>query len=53
MTHVLDTDHLSLVLKQDGAEWAAIAAHINAGGQEHVGVCVVNFREQFLGVTRS
>lgn len=49
MTHVLDTDHLSLLLKQDGAEWATITAHISACGQENVGVCVVSFHEQFLG----
>ena len=49
MSHLLDTDHLTLLAQQDGAEWAAIVAHVNAVGQENVAASVVSFHEQILG----
>lgn len=49
MSHLLDTDHLTLLAQQDGAEWAAIAGHINRCGQENVAAAVVSFHEQVLG----
>ena len=45
MTHLLDTDHLTLLARQDGAEWA----RIEACGQESVAASVVSFHEQVLG----
>lgn len=49
MTHLLDTDHLTLLAQQDGAEWSAIVSHIDACGQENVAASVVSFHEQVLG----
>ncbi|AMV30226.1 tRNA(fMet)-specific endonuclease VapC [Gemmata sp. SH-PL17] len=49
MSHLLDTDHLTLLAQQDGREWASIVAHINTHGQENVAASVVSFHEQILG----
>lgn len=49
MTHLLDTDHLTLLQKQDGQECAAIVGHVNRVGQENVAASVVSFHEQVLG----
>lgn len=48
MTHLLDTDHVS-ILQQEGAEAAVVSAHVAGAGQESVGVSVVSFHEQVLG----
>lgn len=49
MTHVLDTDHLTLLLEQSGPEWASIVAHIATEGEDNVAASVVSFHEQVLG----
>lgn len=49
MTHLLDTDHLTLLQMQDGSEWVAIVAHINARGQGNVAASVASLHEQMLG----
>jgi tRNA(fMet)-specific endonuclease VapC len=49
VTYLLDTDHLTLLQKQDGQEWAAIVGHVNRVGQENVAASVVSFHEQVFG----
>ena len=49
MSHLLDTDHLTLLAQQDGPEWASIVTHIKAHGEENVAASVVSFHEQVLG----
>ena len=49
MSHLLDTDHLTILAQQNGPEWTAIVGHINAVGQENVAASVVSFHEQILG----
>lgn len=48
MTHLLDTDHIS-ILQQEGVESAAVSARVGEAGQDLVGVSVVSFHEQVLG----
>ena len=50
MTHVLDTDHISILQKQDGREWDVIVGHIAQVGQQKVAFSIVSFHEQVLGL---
>ena len=50
MTHLLDTDHITFLQQQDGPEWATIVAHIGRVGQRNVGLPVVSFHEQVIGI---
>lgn len=48
MTHVLDTDHISIMERQ-GAEYPVILANIARHNDEDVGVSVVSLQEQARG----
>jgi tRNA(fMet)-specific endonuclease VapC len=50
MTHVLDTDHITFLQQQDGPEWATIVTHIGRVGQQNVGLSVISFHEQVMGI---
>ena len=50
MTHLLDTDHLTFLQRQDGREWVTVLGHIEKVGQYNVGICVVSFHEPVLGL---
>jgi tRNA(fMet)-specific endonuclease VapC len=47
--YLLDTDHLSILQRQTGPEFAAILFHINQIPVADVGVSVISFHEQVLG----
>ena len=49
MTHLLDTDHLSILGKQASREWPTVVSHVDAAGQASVGVSIVSFHEQVRG----
>jgi tRNA(fMet)-specific endonuclease VapC len=49
VTHLLDTDHLSILGQQTGREWPVVTAHVNAAGEANVGVSIVSFHEQVRG----
>lgn len=49
MTHLLDTDHVSILSQQTGREWPIVVAHVNAAGQANVGISIVSFHEQVIG----
>ena len=49
MTHLLDTDHLSILTQQKSREWPVLVAHINRNGQDQVGASIVSFHEQIRG----
>jgi tRNA(fMet)-specific endonuclease VapC len=49
VTHILDTDHLSILGQQNSREWPTLVAHIHAAGQANVSVSIVSFHEQFRG----
>jgi tRNA(fMet)-specific endonuclease VapC len=50
MTHLLDTDHISILQKQDGRDWGVIVGHIAQVGQKNVALSVVSFHEQLMGL---
>ena len=50
MTHLLDTDHITFLSRQDGREWGAITRQINRVGQDQVAVSAVSLHEQMLGI---
>lgn len=50
MTHLLDTDHITFLQLQDGAEWAVLVGHIQRVSQQNVAVSVISFHEQVMGV---
>lgn len=49
MTHLLDTDHVSILEQQTGPDYAALVARLNLHTGSDVGVSVVSFHEQALG----
>lgn len=49
MTHLLDTDHVSILEQQTGPDYAALVAHLNLHAGSDAGVSVVSFHEQALG----
>jgi tRNA(fMet)-specific endonuclease VapC len=48
MTHLLDTDHISIMERQ-GAEYAVILANLARHADDEVGVSVVSVQEQARG----
>jgi tRNA(fMet)-specific endonuclease VapC len=49
MKFLLDTDHISVLQKQSGADFAAIIARIAQVPQTDLAFCIVSFHEQALG----
>ena len=49
MTHLLDTDHLSLLQQKDGRERTAVVANVHLRGEANSVACVVSFHEQSVG----
>ena len=49
MTYLLDTDHISILQKQSGPEYAALMARIALVRRADLAFCIVNFHEQVLG----
>jgi tRNA(fMet)-specific endonuclease VapC len=49
MTHLLDTDHLSLLQYDNSPEQAAVVLRINLVGEANVVATVVSFHEQMRG----
>jgi tRNA(fMet)-specific endonuclease VapC len=43
---LLDTDHLSILQEQSGAEYDRIAAHIRQHAQDEIALSIVSFHEQ-------
>jgi tRNA(fMet)-specific endonuclease VapC len=46
---LLDTDHISILQRQSGPEYAALAAHIAQHQPSDLAFCIVSFHEQVLG----
>lgn len=49
MTHLLDTDHISLLERRQGPDYAALVVHLNLHPDGSVGLPVAALHEQFLG----
>lgn len=49
MTHLLDTDHVSILQEPNGADYAVVLANSARHRDEDVGISVVSFQEQALG----
>jgi tRNA(fMet)-specific endonuclease VapC len=49
MTYLLDTDHVSILERRAGSDYAALVANLNLHPDTDVGVSVVSFHEQALG----
>lgn len=49
MTHLLDTDHLSILQRRGGADYAILVANLGHHQDSDIGVSVVSFHEQALG----
>ena len=49
MRFLLDTDHISILQKQSGPEFAALMARIAQVRRADLGFCIVSFHEQVLG----
>jgi tRNA(fMet)-specific endonuclease VapC len=49
MKFLLDTDHISLLQKQSGPEYAALMARIAQVARADLAFCIVSFHEQVLG----
>jgi len=49
MKFLLDTDHISILQKQTGAEYATLMARIAQVQQADLACCIVSFHEQVLG----
>ena len=48
MKYLFDTDHVSIMQRQSGQEFAALAARV-VQHQSEVALCIVSFHEQALG----
>jgi tRNA(fMet)-specific endonuclease VapC len=46
---LLDTDHISILQKQSGSEYAALVARIAVVRRVDLAFCIVSFHEQVLG----
>jgi tRNA(fMet)-specific endonuclease VapC len=46
---LLDIDHISILQKQSGPEYAALAARIGQVSLSDIAFCIVSFHEQVLG----
>jgi tRNA(fMet)-specific endonuclease VapC len=49
MKFLMDTDHISILQKQAGAEYAVLMAHIATINRTDLLFCIVSFHEQALG----
>jgi tRNA(fMet)-specific endonuclease VapC len=49
MKSLLDTDHISILQKQSGPEYAALMARIAQVARADLAFCIVSFHEQVLG----
>src|SRR4051812_16474566 len=49
MKFLLDTDHISILQKQTGPEYAALIARIAKVRRDELAFCIVSFHEQVLG----
>ncbi len=49
MKFLLDTDHISILQKQSGPEFAALMARIAQVPRSDLTFCIVSFHEQVLG----
>lgn len=49
MRYVFDTDHLSILQKEAGAEFATLSARVAAADPDDLALSVVSFHEQVLG----
>ena len=49
MKFLLDTDHISILQKQAGAEFAALIARLAQVPRADLAFCIVSFHEQVLG----
>ena len=49
MTYLMDTDHLSVLQRRSGAEWAKLSARMSKLPPGEIGLSVVTFHEQALG----
>ncbi|MBX9583834.1 MAG: hypothetical protein K2X87_26330 [Gemmataceae bacterium] len=49
MRYVFDTDHLSILQKEAGSEFATLSARVAATDPDDLALCVVSFHEQVLG----
>lgn len=49
MTHLLDTDHLSILQRPTGREYPILVANINMHPIGDIGASIVSFHEQALG----
>ena len=49
MKYLFDTDHISILQRQAGAEFVSLSARIAAHNQSDLAFCSVNFHEQTSG----
>lgn len=49
MTHLLDTDHVTILQHGGGPDHAVLVARLSEHSPEDVGVCVISLHEQTLG----
>jgi tRNA(fMet)-specific endonuclease VapC len=49
MKYLLDTDHISILQKQSGPEYAALIGRISQVPRTDLVFCIVSFHEQVLG----
>lgn len=49
MKFLLDTDHISILQKQSGAEYLALMGHIGQVQRTDLTFCIISFHEQVLG----
>ena len=49
MKFLLDTDHISILQKQSGPEYAALLARVAQVPRADLAFCIVSFHEQVLG----
>lgn len=49
MTHLLDTDHISIWERQSGTDFAALTANLVRHDDRNIGVSVVSYQEQAKG----
>ena len=47
---ILSDEKIAVLQQQDGPEWASVVAHINRVGQRNVGLPVISFHEQVIGI---
>ncbi|MBI2803719.1 MAG: type II toxin-antitoxin system VapC family toxin [Planctomycetes bacterium] len=49
MKFLLDTDHISILQKQSGLEYAALIGRLTQVRRDDLAFCIVSFHEQVLG----